>query len=151
MSIRAMNWAREVCARIGVPPNDRLVLWAICMHHHDKTGECFPAYETIAEHTGFSRRKVIYSADALEANGLIVRQYRRSNGHQGSNHYVLFGVPSSKKWKRTRVQNSAPCESAPACTLPRVHQRAPDRDYFIKGEAPASVVPLRAVSGGRHA
>jgi hypothetical protein len=128
MSIRAMNWARAICEQIGVPPGERLVLWAICLHHHDKTGHCFPAYETIAKATGYQRRKVIYAVDALEANGLVICQKRRANGHQGSNHFVLFGRPKWAKWRSTRVHDTTPCESAPQCTLPRVHPSAPDKE-----------------------
>ena len=146
MSIRALNWAREVCARIDVPTGERLILWAICLHHHDKTGECFPSYDTIAEETGFQRRKVIYAVSELESNGLLIRQTRRANGHQGSNHFVLFGRPVGGKWRKTRVHKKAPCESAPQCTQPRVHPSAPDRDWSIEG---ASANGLRVIGGGR--
>lgn len=147
MSIRAINWAREVCERIDVPPGERLILWAICLHHHDKTGDCFPAYDTIAKATGYRRRKVIYAVAELQANGLIVVQDRRVKGHQGSNHFVLFGRPKGKKWQRTRVHKKAPCESAPQCTLPRVHPSAPDRDWYNRAETQAK--NLRIVNGGR--
>ena len=146
MSIRALNWAREVCARIDVPTGERLILWAICLHHHDKTGKCFPSYDTLADETGFQRRKVIYSVAELERNGLLIRQARRSNGHQGSNHFVLFGRPVDQKWRKTRVHKKAPCESAPQCTQPRVHPSAPDRDWSIEG---ASANGLRVIGGGR--
>lgn len=148
MSIRAINWALDVCARFNVPSGERLILLVICYHHHDKTGECFPSYDTIAAETGFKRRKVIYAATELEANGLIIRQERRIKGHQGSNHFVLFGRPSGKRWRKSRVHKKAPCESAPQCTLSRVHPSAPDRDCSIKG---AEAKGLRIVSGGRNA
>lgn len=147
MSIRAINWARDVSERIDIPPTDRMVLWAICLHHHDKTGECFPSYETIAKAAGLKRRATINAADRLEENGLIIKQKRRSGGHQSSNHYVLFGRPAFKSWRKTRVHDKAPCESAPVCTLPRVHGDAPDREVSLR-EAPAKV--LRVI-GGRDA
>lgn len=147
MSIRAINWAREVCERIDVPPGERMILWAIALHHHDKTGECFPSYDTIAKATGFQRRKVVYAVRDLEANGLLITQQRRVNGHQGSNNFVLFGHPSGPRWRNSRVHKKAPCESAPECTLTRVHRSAPDRDcIYIKGQASG----LKIV-GGRDA
>ena len=147
MSIRAINWAREVCERINAPSKHRLALLIIAMHHHDKTGECFPSYDTIANGCGFSRRKLIDLVADLEANGLIVRQKRRNGAHQGSNHYVLFGRPASKKWVPSRVHKKAPCESANGGTLTRVQTGAPDRDWFYKGETQAS--ELRVFDGGR--
>ena len=148
MSIRAINWAREVCHRIDVPPGERFILWAICLHHHDRTGQCFPSYDTIAAATGFKRRRVIYGVSALEANGLLIVQKRRASGHQASNHFVLFGRPAGPRWTATRVHSPAPCESAPQCTQPRVHHSAPDRDWYLKGEGPSQVV--RLVAGGHH-
>lgn len=147
MSIRAVLWARDVCVRFDVPPSERLILFAIAMHHHDKTGECFPAYDTLSDHTGFSKRRVIYGVADLVANGLIVTQTRRVKGHQGSNHFVLFGMPKGHKWATTRVHKKAPCESEQSCTLPRVHARAPDREEpYYRGEAQAK--KLRVVNGG---
>jgi hypothetical protein len=147
MSIRAINWAREVCERIDVPPGERMILWAIALHHHDKTGECFPSYDTLAKATGFQRRKVVYAVSELAANGLLIVQGRRVKGHQGSNHFMLFGRPTWPVWRQTRVHKKAPCESAPQCTQPRVHPSAPDRDCSLKGEAQAN--GLRVVNGGR--
>lgn len=146
MSIRAINWAIDVCARIATPPGERLVLMVIAKHHNDKTGACFPSYETIAEQTGFKRRKVIYSVADLEANGLIFTQDRRVQGHQGSNHFVLFGRPSFTKWTPARVHHKAPCESAPQCTQTRVHPSAPDRDWY--NNKPSGPAELRLVAGG---
>ena len=147
MSIRAINWAREVSERIDVPSRHRLALLMIALHHHDKTGDCFPSYETIATACGFSRRKLIDLVADLESNGLIIRQKRRKGAHQGSNHYVLFGRPASKKWVPSRVHKKAPCESANGGTLSRVQTGAPDRDW-LKGEEDQAR-SLRVVSGGR--
>ena len=147
MSIRAVLWARDVSARINVPPAERLLLLAIATYHHDKTGECFPSYETLAEATGWKKRAVIMMANRLEENGLIIRQKRRVSGHQGSNHIVLFGRPVSAKWQVARVHKKAPCESAPGCTQPRVHRDAPDREYITKGISRASGMVV--LDGGR--
>lgn len=147
MSIRAVIWARDVCARIDVPPAERLLLIAIATYHHDKTGDCFPSYETLAEATGWKKRAVILMANRLEENGLIIRQKRRVGAHQGSNHIVLFGRPVAEKWRASRVHKKAPCESAPGCTLTRVHRDAPDREDNILGISQAS--GLVVLDGGR--
>ena len=146
MSIRAINWARQICESIEAPSRHRLALFIIAMHHHDRTGECYPSYETIAKACGFSRRKVIDLVADLEANGLVIRQQRRVKGHQGSNHFVLFGRPKGKKWEQARVHKKAPCESANGGTLPRVQTGAPNRDWYSKGETRAN--GLKVVAGG---
>ena len=150
MSIRAINWASEVCERISAPSAHRFTLMVICTFHHDKTGECFPAYDTIAKRTGYSRRKVIGLVADIEANGLIVRQKRRVGGMQGSNHFVLFGRPAGDKWVTTRVHNSTLCQSANGGTLTRVQTGAPDRDYLYRPKE-AQANGLKIVIGGRDA
>ena len=153
MSIHATNWARDICVRLDVPTKHRLVLFVISMHHHHKTGACFPSYDTIARESGYHRRGVIDTVKELEANGLLTKQVRRVSGRQGSNNYQLFGRSVAKKWISTRVQKKAPCESADASTLTSVRTGAPDRDYNSKGEISAgehtdSIVPFGAQIGG---
>jgi len=140
MSIRAVNWACEVCALIGVPAATRITLWAIARRHHDKTGACYPSYDTIARDTGYSRRKVISDVQEFEFNGLLFRQERRVSGRQGSNNFVLFGRPKFKIWTPSRVQGGAPCQSAPAFTPSRVHLRSPNRDKRYNTIGPCEVV-----------
>ena len=152
MSIRAINWAREVAICIDMPSKHRLVLFMVCMHHHDKTGACFPSYETIAQATGFSRRKTIDLVADIEANGLIARQLRRVDGRQSSNNFMLFGRPAAPKWRPSRVHKSAPCQSANGGTLARVQTGAPDRDYSTtKGEAPANETGGNVIAMTRRA
>ncbi|MCD1619154.1 helix-turn-helix domain-containing protein [Salipiger manganoxidans] len=150
MSVRAINWAREVCKRIGAPQRHRHALLILAAHHHDKTGACFPSYDTIAEETGFSRRKVIGLVSELEANGLLFKQKRRANGHQGSNQFVLFGRPNGDKWQEPRVHKNTPCKSANGGTLPRVQTGAPDRDWYYRGESASPKVvefPIQKLGG----
>lgn len=151
MSIRATLWARDISARIDVPPAERLLLLVLATYHHDRTGECFPSYETLAEKTGWKKRAVILMVGRLEANGLVIRQKRRVGGHQGSNNFVLFGHPIAKEWQATRVHKKAPCESASPCTLGRVHGDAPDREYNTSRKGDPKPVGLKVVVGGRHA
>lgn len=148
MSIRAILWARDVSARINVPPAERILLIVIATYHHDKTGDCFPSYDTLAENTGWKKRAVIQMAGRLESNGLIVRQKRRVNGHQASNHFVLFGHPKGREWNATRVHGDAPSQSARGGTQTRVHGDAPDRDSIsTRGKSYAS--GLAVFDGGR--
>lgn len=152
MSIKAINWARAICADIGAPPKHRLVLLVICIHHNDKTGQCFPSYETIANSTGFRRRGVIDIVKELEDNGLLTKRMRRENGHQGSNSYVLFGRPTAAKWVSSRVQKKATCKSATTSTQGSVLTGAPDRNYTSKESGSedrlANVLPFAVKTGG---
>lgn len=139
MSIRAINWCRDVGRRLKIPALERAVLMHICCYHNEKTGECFPSYDTIADDSGYRRRRVIEAVKLLEANGLITVQSRRVMGHQGSNGYVPFGKAVCGKW--------TPAQSAPVCTLPRVPPYAPDRDWLLKKKTQTSDAKL--ASGGR--
>lgn len=147
MSIKATNWAHEVCVRIGVPARHRLVLFMICHRHHDRTGDCFPSYDTIAKSCGFSRRKVIDLIGDLEKNGLLIRQKRRVGGRQGSNHYVLFGRPVARKWVASSAHKKAPSQSANSNTSASVQTEAPDKDCLNMTEAEAG--GFRVLNGGR--
>lgn len=151
MSIRATLWARDVCALIDAPPTHRLVLMVLATHHHDKTGQCFPSYDTLAAETGTKRRNVINVVKALAFNGLVIVQKRRVKGHQGSNHYVLFGRPAFGKWTTPRVHKKAPCESAHQCTLSRVHTSAPNREEISTRDTVPARERLVVIAGGRHA
>lgn len=143
MSIRAINWAVEVSIRIGIPANKRLTLWAIAHHHYDKTGECYPSYETIARQAGCSRRKAIYDVQEFEFNGLLVRQKRSNGDGLTSNNYLLFGRPKFGRWKPLVVQGGAPRvvqQRAPRETPGVVQQSAPDRDWLYNTRGPCEVV-----------
>lgn len=161
MSIRAINWARDVGKSIGIPSRHRLALLTLAAHHHDKTGSCFPSYDTIADEVGCNRRKAMELVSDLEANGVIIRQSRRRGQRQGSNQYVLFGRPASERWAVVRVHPSAPSEDFSGCKKKhpedeflRVHPSAPDRDWYTTpSDAPlADVVafPVQKVSNGGH-
>ena len=146
MSIRAINWAIDVCERIEAPARHRHVLLVLSVHHHEKTGACFPAYDTLANACGFSRRKVIDLIADLEANGLITKQKRRVGAFQGSNHFALFGKPNGQRWSEARVQKKAPCESANGGTLIRVQTGAPDKEDSLGSNLAKGL----RVAGGRH-
>lgn len=143
MSVRAINWAMGLFKNVDLPPQERMILTVLCHHHHDKTSDCFPSYETIALLSGYRRRRVIQGVSNLKEWGLVKTQKRRVNGQQGSNQFVLFGTYKPA----TRVHKKAPCQSADGGTLYRVQTGAPDRGDISKGEAARSnVSPFRRVS-----
>lgn len=148
MSIRATLWARDVCTAMGAPADCRLFMMALALRHHDKTGECFPSYDTIAEDTGIPRRRVITLAQECASNGIIVIQDRRVRGHQSSNQYVLFGRPASGEWVKSRVRKKALWQSANGDTLARVRTGAPDREEL---NTQGKRAELRVLAGGRDA
>lgn len=145
MSIRAINWARHVGKTTGMPPGHRLVLMTLCCFHNDKTGECFPSYDTVSDEVGYRRRKIVDMVEDLQFNGLLIKQKRRVGGHQGSNHHVLFGRPAFEKW-RTRVSDTAPCKSARISTLTRVPPGAHDKEELYKDTGSAG---FSVITGGR--
>lgn len=151
MSIRATLWARDVCALLDAPADCRLFMLALALRHHDKTGECFPSYETISDDTGIPRRRIITVAKECAYNGIVIIQPRRVRGHQGSNQFVLFGRPAFSKWSKSRVRKKALWQSADGGTLARVRTGAPDREELTtKGAVPEPWQPS-VIAGGRHA
>jgi hypothetical protein len=59
-------------------PTERLVALAICRHHNDKTGACFPSQERIAMLTGFKERAVRKAVASMRAKGIIETVQRRT-------------------------------------------------------------------------
>lgn len=70
---------------------EQAVLALLAHFADDKTGECFPAQETLAERTRFSRATVVRALNALKAKGYLVwiTGGRRKNGRVCSNLYKL--------------------------------------------------------------
>lgn len=150
MSIKAIRWAYGLFEVVDIPPQERSVLVALCYHHHDKTGECYPSYDTLALLSGYRRRRVIEAVKNLKEWGLIRTQKRRVGGHQGSNQFLLFGAMK----RAARVQTGAPSQSAQKSTLPRVQTGAPDRgNIYTSDFASGDVVvfPSQKIgNGGGH-
>lgn len=147
MSIKAIRWAYSLFEVIDIPPQERAVLVVLCYHHHDKTGECYPSYDTIALLSGYRRRRVIEAVKNLKEWGLIRTQKRRVKGHQGSNQFLLFGAMK----RGTRVQTGAPSQSAQKSTLARVQTGAPDRgNIYTSDFEGADVVdfPIQKIGNG---
>lgn len=139
MSVRAMKWAYDLYARVKIEPPERAVLNALCFCHHDKTGDCFPSYDTLSNMTGYRRRRVIEAVNELRRIGVIEVRQRRVNGHQGSNHFVLFRDSEVIEEPPTRVHKKAPCKSADGSTLPRVPPWDHDRGiYTLRAAKPVT-------------
>lgn len=154
MSIRATNWAYALFKTADIPPQERAVLLCLCWHHVDKTGGCFPSAETLAVLTGYRRRRVFDAIKSLEDWGLIQREKRRVEGHQGSNQFRLFGRFNRAAFDATSVHKKALCESADGSTLPEcppvTHERG-DISYRAKRASQGGETQraLRLIVGGR--
>jgi len=94
MSWRATSWAAE--QRTGSPIS-KLVLLKLADNANDE-GICWPALETIADHTELSRRTVQDHLNRLEGMGLITVEIRRADsGATLSNRYRLSVPVKAKK------------------------------------------------------
>lgn len=153
MSVRAMKWAFEMMPKASLHPSERLVLLALCHHHHEKTGACFPAVETLAAVTGYSIRQVQYALRKLEEIGLIYTNDRTVRGHQRSNQYDLFGNLRGAVGCTPKKPGRGAGGGTPRGAISGVQWVAPDREKISsKGETLPEFgpAPLRIV-GGRYA
>lgn len=75
-------------------PYGMAVYMVLAMHADNKTGETWPSYQTIAEKTGISRRKVISTIDHLLELGVIGKEARiKDTGDATSNKYTIADMP----------------------------------------------------------
>ena len=96
MSVKGMNWANYISVTEDLLVSQRLILFILGHHHHDRTNACFPAVATIAKIAGLSERQVQKNLQALQTKGLIRVSSRSVEGRQRSNHYTLFGTPTGE-------------------------------------------------------
>ena len=97
MSIRATKWAHGVLPLVDLPPTERLTLVCLAFYHTDKTGECFPSMQTLADDVGVCRRRMHQAIKELEAWGLIKKARGGTAARNASNRYTLFGNPKRPK------------------------------------------------------
>ena len=95
-----------------------IAVYAYLCFCSDKSGVCFPAIETIANHTGMSRSSVKRTLAALERSGLIHieatgQQSRSGKTRRGTNRYRLLGLPIEPDRNRAR-QTPPPVTAEPA-------------------------------------
>lgn len=88
MSIKAMNWCRELR---GLSGTNKSILMYICDRYNDEFGYAWPSIVRIAEDTGWSVRTVTRSLAWLESRSYITchRQFYAVNGSPASNRYYL--------------------------------------------------------------
>jgi hypothetical protein len=92
MSASALKWGFTVLAQERLSASERLVLLALCFHHHPQTGACFPSVETVSGYAGLSERPTQFAIRSLECRGLIKVLKRSIGGRQRANQYELFGA-----------------------------------------------------------
>jgi hypothetical protein len=88
MSVKVMAWIWDQ----DMPKNLKFVLLAYSDHaKHDGTS-IFPAYQTIAEMTGYSRRQIITITQKLEDSGWLILD---GEGPHGTNRWR---IPLPEMW-----------------------------------------------------
>ena len=75
---------------------DKAVYAILCSYASSTDRSCFPSYQTIANKSGCSRRKVISVIANLERLGLVEKQERfNSVGDNTSNLYIVKPMPNA--------------------------------------------------------
>ena len=71
---------------------EKTVYCVLCSFADNKTGICYPSYETIAARAGCSGRKAIACIEILAEKGLLRKEERATkNGGNKTNIYYLHG------------------------------------------------------------
>ena len=145
MSIRATKWAHGVLPLIDLPPTERLTLICLSFYHTDKTGECFPSMQTLADDVGVTPRRIHTAVQNLIAWGLITKKRGGTAASNASNRYTLFGKPKRPRQTGTKK----PVQTGTRFPVSNRNTVSDERGYNTKGET-GTVPPLKIV-GGRHA
>lgn len=90
------------------------VLIALAQHADEVTRQCYPKIDTIALETGYSRRSVIRSINALEDLGLIQKQrgayvVHTRGGDQSLNVYTVMPIATSEKDSKETHSSTDDC------------------------------------------
>ncbi len=118
-------------------PLHKVVLGVICSYSND-SNIAFPSYQTIANDSGISRRKVIDIISELVKLGCIRKTERRSTkgDHTANDYEVLIGkagsaLPGENSAPPGDEYNAPPDEQSSLlgseCPAPRGEQRAPNQ------------------------
>jgi len=127
MSTQATKWAFEVLSSSTLSPTERCVLFFLSFRHNHKTGECFPAMETIGIHAGVSERRARTAIRKLEAAGLIKTRRRVGRAGNSSNQYELFCGPA----KAVQPGTKKPGETGTPLPDPDRQRRAGDKKVTL--------------------
>lgn len=95
-------WSDKSVLASNLTPNTKLVYFCLCSFADEKSQECYPALDTIAQRAGISRRQVIDSLKSLENEKLIAID--KNVGRNNTNVYTLLSVNSAIS---ARVQKTA--------------------------------------------
>jgi hypothetical protein len=97
MSIKAMNWCRELN---GLSGTQKSILMHICDRYNDEFGYAWPSISRMARDTGWGDRTITRTLRSLESRNLIAcfRQFYAHDGSPASNRYYLpcFGAVPHK-------------------------------------------------------
>ncbi len=66
------------------------LLWARLAQFNGKNGKCYPSVQTLSEELGVSKRQIMRLLKELEDNRFILRQRRKKDGRNSSNHYSFL-------------------------------------------------------------
>jgi hypothetical protein len=107
---------RNACRKLRVPPAQKAVLMAMADYADDTGAGIYPAVDTIAEDTCFSRRAVQDAVAALAALEVLVCTKRSRGGRKQTNEHsinlervaALIACPPAKNGKRKQRKNRAP-------------------------------------------
>ena len=92
MSLPKTSWTRFLFAvralKVG-NPTAKLVLYALASRA-DRNGYCYPSVNCIAQDTDLHRRTVQRRLEQLEAEGFIVRSYRRRVDSPGRHDTIVY-------------------------------------------------------------
>lgn len=113
MSFQAMAWAAKQELKCG----PKMVLMMLAHHANNKSNDCHPSLQTLADECGLSRRAVCRYCSDLENEGLITRKGRAQNGAQISNIFTLnIGgeVVTDSPTTVTDMHFGSDCESYPS-------------------------------------
>ena len=92
MSNKAMSWAIEVR---GLPINTKAVLMLLADCHNGGTGQCNPSMDWLEERSGLGERALQNHMKALEAAGLMEREYQyhgRGRGSSVAQFHLKIGI-----------------------------------------------------------
>ena len=122
----------DLAAQIGIYGLGIYV--AIKRHLNQKTGECFPSYQTIAKKLRIDRGTVIRYVKKLKAFNLLDPQLRfKEDGSPTSNQYNFDKGDCSKQPPVVAQDNQPSCTEPPKQSEPNKKQRTiSDVDFFAE-------------------
>ena len=89
----SFDWYRWAKSQKGLSPPEKAVLVTIADYFNDEKGAAWPAQDTLAEDTSYSRATIHRACKSLRQRGLLTwSKSLLPSGHFSSNRYVLHRV-----------------------------------------------------------